>query len=103
MKKRLIAIMAAGIITTATLTGCSTTESYVGGNTYKDKYIVLEDKDGKDILHKGTYIEGYKDANNAFDFECAEMFITNRQHTTYDNEPAETEYDEKCEHCFNND
>ena len=104
--KRLIALMLAGVMTTSVgvMAGCSSdTEEYVGGNIYKNKYIVLEDKDGKDILHKGTFHEGYYDANNAFDFDCSEMFISNRLHSTYDNKPAETEYDEKCEQCFKND
>ena len=106
--KRLISLMLAGVMTTsvgvmAGCSGCLTDDTYRAAEIYKNRYIILEDKDGKDILHKGDFGEGYKDANNGFDLECAEFFITNRKHTTYDNKPAETEYDEQCEQCFNND
>lgn len=105
-KERLISLMLAGIIATSVgvMAGCdgdqgSVKHDYINANKYENKYIVLEDKDGKEILHKGTYYRSVQDSNNGFDLVCSDYFITNREYSAYDHKPSETEYDEECELC----
>ncbi len=110
LKKRLIALMLVGVVSTATLTGCgaesSKTESEVlqksnyGG--VKDAYIILEQND-KDILHKGSMGVLFTDGYNAggpntdynYKFNCGEETISNGKHQIYSVKPKAECYDEK--------
>jgi len=101
-KLTLLLLMCATI---ATATGCgdkSVASDMVSGNKYNNKFIVLADKNGEYILHKGSFEAGYKKDDDIYDLECSDKFISNNQHLIYDNMPTEKFYDEKCEDCFNN-
>ena len=108
-KRRLISLMLAGVLATGVvgLSGCtqSKDDEFASGACYpyRDRYIIIEDKDGLDVLHKGDFYEGYKDANNAFDFECSEIFLSNKTFSTYNKKPKEETYDIICEDCFLNE
>ena len=105
LKKRLIALMVAGVVTTTALTGCETgnetksvKDNFIEGAGFNG-YIIIEQND-KDILHKGI---GYMDADgptNAFVFDCGEEFYSNAEYSAYYEEPKAERYDEKCEDCF---
>ena len=107
MKKRLIALMVAGIMTTATLTGCAngsekpkgTVKDEFIGCKNKDVYVIIKQNDSN-LLHKGDYYRDMDGNSNGFVFECGEDFWSNAEYSTYFEEPKAERYDEKCEDCF---
>ena len=108
MKKRLIALMVAGIMTTATLTGCSDNsnktvdEDFMGTPEIKDGYVIIKQND-KDVLHKGDYYRDYDGSSHGFKFDCGENYFSNVEHSAYYEKPQSERYDEKCEECFSNE
>ena len=119
-KQRLIALMCAGLITTASLTGCSSSNSKMTNNDKNardlyslayigvdDTYIVLEQND-VDVLHKGNMGVLFTDGAYAggpttdynYSFDCGEVTISNATHALYEEMPDETQYDKICEDCF---
>lgn len=103
MKKRLIALMVAGVMSTATLTGCgnegTVDKHYLGGGVVHDGYIVIKQNDSH-ILHKGDYYRANDGETNGFRFDCGEDFWSNAEHFASNEEPKPERYDEKCEECF---
>lgn len=104
MKKRLIALMVAGVLTTATLTGCgnekgSVDDYYLGDGIVDDGYIIIKQNDVQ-VLHKGDYYRGNNGSTNGFVFDCGEDFWSNAEHFASNEEPKAERYDEKCEECF---
>ena len=102
MKKRLIAIMAAAFMTTATMTGCareSVDENFMGDPHINNGYIIIEQND-KDVLHKGKYFRDDNGSSHAFQFDCGENFYSNVDASAYFKRPKADRYDEICEDCF---
>ena len=102
LKKRLIALMVAGVVTTATLTGCareSVDEMFVGDPHVNDGYIIIEQND-KDVLHKGKYFRSNDGSSHGYQFDCGEDFYSNAEASAYFKHPKADRYDEKCEDCF---
>ena len=106
MKKRLIAIMVAGVMTTATLTGCGSEgtvdDFFAGEGVVDDGYIIIKQNDSL-ILHKGDYYRDGNGGTSGFIFDCGEDFWSNSEHFASNEEPKAGRYDEKCKDCFSND
>lgn len=108
MRKRLIALMLAGMMVVGTLTSCVTDKKEKNNKSiydddseaaYHDKYITIEDADGNNIVHRGTYIGAFNYANNKYDFDCSEPFVSNKDSIVTDEMPADWMYDEVCDEC----
>jgi len=115
MKKRLISVMLAGMMTAGvgTMTGCSEANHYEYGEDKKctDVYIVIESKDQKKI-HKGNYATvicdpyGHGFAGTGLlelELDCGGKYLTNAPCYFYESEPSKNEYDQVCEDCFSLD
>jgi len=115
MKKRLIALMCAGVIGLS-MAGCSSIQENIedlannplNENSqdiiYADKYIVL-DENGCSTLHKGDVYLGYGaglvEGCKVHKFDCGEEIYCTYPYRVSDTIPKETAYDEVCEDCFN--
>ncbi len=106
LKKRLIALMVAGVITTATLSGCGNGNDSVKTNftgaLVEDGFIIIKQNDSQ-ILHKGDYYRDTDGPNNGYQFDCGEDFYSNAESSVYFKHPKADRYDEKCEECFANE
>jgi len=115
MKRRLIALLCAGIIS-GTLTGCDVIET---SDTHLDTYNIEFNSIAKDVniiinsnngytLHKGDFymgMHGYGTAGkyagiNKMDFDCGQEIVSNHEFSIHAETPNEEEYDNICEGCF---
>ena len=123
MKKRLIALMLAGVLTMGTMVGCSAEnepkssidldqKNAVGhysdeAGRIVDQNISVEQKD-KYVLHKGDIVFFQNKAGQASTFvdvqkmifDCGKEINTNATYYLSDEIPTDEWYDEICEECF---
>ncbi len=119
MKKRLIALMVAGLIAAGTMSGCSNDEGAENMEegqlsfefNYDDMNVVLNEK-GKYVLHKGDvsfayYQSGFGYINYSaspnlakMELNCGNHLYSGGDYTLHEDMPAENMYDEICEDCF---
>lgn len=121
MKRRLIALMVAGVVVGGSLTGCSNetskdsmlNDSLVRDGSIEDVYVSVEFKD-EYTLHKGDvyYVRNCGDsimnysigANlTAMEFDCGETIKSNLNYIVSEEMPDEKYYDHVCEECFGNE
>ena len=103
MKKRIIAFMISGIVTTATIMALC--EPSIGGGykeTSSNDYVVI-DQDDKKVLHYGDYQKDVNGIANRLVLKCGERLSSNERQYIYEDKPNEDKYDEKCEDCFANE
>ena len=130
MKKRLIALMIALIITSVPMVGCDESTTYeekeVTGidideiksndryrcesNRINNKFICV-DRKGEYVLHKGDIIY-YEDSEHYYTsalsvtrmkFDCGKELVSNATYSLTNEMPDEEDYDRVCEECFNVD
>ena len=103
MKKRVIALMVVGVVSTATIIALS--KPSIGGGFEEsptDEYIVIEHND-KDVLHYGSYQKDEYGTSNRLILKCGQKLSLNTKHSVYQDKPYDDIFDEQCEGCFSNE
>lgn len=107
-KQRLIALMCAGIIISASLASCSNSSDFTNDETANNEEYIIMNEDGVNILHKGDHswapsinINGKSIIRHYYDSDCGKSYMFKfPRYAVYEEVPDENAYDEICDDCF---